>query len=220
MEKPVMELIRTLDCEKVQLPPIVQLAYLKALLESQEGFGEEEAETASGFMTSLLQNSIVFPFYRKFAGAGPALRLYDRETMIEYHNPAGLRGAQGHVVIHCSLERGRRQEPFVSREMKEMAAGFYVSSFFLFEGEQMHYFITDDPEEKNIVESGTISRDLPAVTNREDRFGQIDALSQSIAAGDRDGALARLARYRQMEYLTAALFGEEGDDHYAVHQTS
>ena len=150
---------------------------------------------------------------------GPGLRLYDRETMIEYHNPAGVRGARGHVVIHCALERGGRQEPFTAREMKEMVRGFYVSSFFLFYGEQVHYFITDDPEEKNIVESGTIGQDARIDPARADRFAQIDAISFSAARREREKTLQLLGEYTKMEYLTDALFGPE-EESDVIYQTT
>ena len=140
---------------------------------------------------------------------GPGLRLYDRETMIEYHNPAGARDALGHVVIHCALERGGRQEPFVAREMKEMVRGFYVSSFFLFYGEEVHYFITDDPEEKNIVESGTIGQDARIDFVQADRFSQIDAVSRTLAARDRAKTAELLRDYSLREYMTRALFETE-----------
>ena len=209
MDLGIMQLLTRADQEGQQIPPVCRLAYLKTLADSEGGFTEKEAAAAQRFLLSLLREEIVFPFYRQFAGAGPALRLYDRETMIEYHNPAGVRGARGHVVIHCALDRGGRQEPFMAREMKEMIKGFYVCSFFLFYGEQVHYFITDDPEEKNIVESGTIGQDARMERTGNDRFSQIDALSRAAAGRDRKRTAELLGEYTRKEYLTRALFETE-----------
>ena len=217
MEPGIMRLITLADREGTSMPPICRLAYLKTLARKTGNFSEEEAETAGRFMTSLLREEIVFPFYRQFGGIGPGLRLYDRETMIEYHNPAGVRGARGHVVIHCSLDRGGKQEPFMAREMKEMVRGFYVSSFFLFYGEQVHYFITDDPEEKNIVESGTIGQDARIDLVQSDRFAQIDAISHAAAGKEREKTAALISEYSRKEYLTGVLFGTE-EDSDAIYQ--
>ena len=211
MEPGIMRLITAADREGHEMPAICRLAYLKTLVERSDSLSEEEAESAGRFLTSLLREEIVFPFYRQFGGVGPGLRLYDRETMIEYHNPGGARGARGHVVIHCSLDRGGKQEPFMAREMKEMVRGFYVSSFFLFYGEQVHYFITDDPEEKNIVESGTIGQDARIDLAQSDRFAQIDAMSLAAARREREKTAALISDYSRKEYLTAALFGTEED---------
>ena len=219
MDSDIMKLITMADREGHALPAICRLAYLKTLADRTDSFTEGEADTAKRFMTSLLREEIVFPFYRQFAGAGPALRLYDRETMIEYHNPAGVRGARGHVVIHCALERGGRQEPFMAREMKEMVRGFYVSSFFLFYGEQVHYFITDDPEEKNIVESGTIGQDARIDLAQTDRFAQIDAISRAAALREREKTVQLLSEYTKKEYLTSALFGAE-EENDVIYQTT
>ena len=219
MDPGIMKLITEAAGEGHELPAICRLAYLKTLADRTDSFTEDEADTAKRFLTSLLREEIVFPFYRQFAGAGLGLRLYDRETMIEYHNPAGVRGARGHVVIHCALERGGRQEPFMAREMKEMVRGFYVSSFFLFYGEQVHYFITDDPEEKSIVESGTIGQDARIDLARTDRFAQIDAVSRADALKEREKTVQLLSEYTKKEYLTAALFGAE-EENDAIYQTT
>ena len=101
--------------------------------------------------------------------------------------------------------------------MKEMVRGFYVSSFFLFYGEQVHYFITDDPEEKNIVESGTIGQDARIDPDQNDRFAQIDAISYAAAHREREKAAALIGEYMKKEYLTAALFGTE-EDSDAIYQ--
>ena len=204
-----MKLILAADREGQAMPAICRLAFLKCLADREDGFSEEESDAAQRFLTSLMREEIVFPFFRQFGGVGPGLRLYDRETMIEYHNPAGTRDARGHVVIHSAPERGGRQEPFMAREMKEMVRGFYVSSFFLFYGEQVHYFITDDPEEKNIVESGTIGQDARIDFTNADRFIQIDEMSRTLAAKDRAATADLLREYTKKEYLAQVLFGAE-----------
>jgi hypothetical protein len=193
----------------MSIEPVCKLAFLKELSERTDGFSQEEAEAAQRFIRALVRQEIVFPFFRRFSGAGPELGLYDRETLIEYHNPAGVRGARGHVVIHCAVDRGGKQEPFTAREMKEMVRGFYVSSFFLFYGEQVHYFITDDPEEKNIVESGTIGQDARIDLVQTDRFAQIDAICRAADRREREKAAALMREYARKEYLTKTLFGAE-----------
>ena len=212
MDPAVMSLIGEADLQDVRLRPICRLAYLKTLAAKEDGLKEEEMITAKRFLSSLLREEIVFPFYRRFSGEMPGLSLYDRETMIEYHNPAGVRGIRGHVVIHCALERGGKQEPFVAREMKEMVRGFYVSSFFLFYGEEVHYFITDDPEEKNIVESGTIGQDTMIDPAEDDRFAQIDRLSRACMRRDRKKTAELYREYSIRDYLTRELFAEEESD--------
>jgi hypothetical protein len=95
--------------------------------------------------------------------------------------------------------------------MKEMVRGFYVSSFYLFYGEQIHYFITDDPEEKNFVESGTIGQDAMIDLSDHDRFAAIDRICVSAARRERVKTAQMLQDYAKKEYLTRELFGSEED---------
>ena len=93
-----------------------------------------------------------------------------------------------------------------------MVRGFYVSSFFLFYGEEVHYFITDDPEEKNIVESGTIGQDTMIDPAEDDRFAQIDRLSRACMRRDRKKTAELYREYSIRDYLTRELFAEEESD--------
>ena len=107
----------------------------------------------------------------------------------------------------------------MAREMKEMVRGFYVSSFFLFYAEQVHYFITDDPEEKNIVESGTIGQDARIDLIQTDRFAQIDAICRAADRREREKTAELLREYTKKEYLTKTLFGTEEESN-VIYQTS
>lgn len=225
MAPDLMKLIGIMDRGAENLSAVIRLAYLRTLsrrsdaddLETQiEHIGEQteitgaEHITAQRFLASLMRDEIFFPFYRQLGNVGAddyAVMAHSRETMIEYHGPAGMRNAKGHVVIHCALARGGNKEPFTAREMKEMYRGFYVSSFYLFRGEQIHYFITDDPEEKNIVESGTAAPDERIQMPENDRFDMVDALSESVITGNRRETLKKLEDYRRLEYLVRTLFG-------------
>lgn len=216
-----MQLISTMDRSAENPPMICKLAFLKTLsarpafsCEQRTGATQDEWMTAQRFLSALLRDEIFFPFFRQFADLlekGEERFLCAHETMIEYHSPAGVHHTRGHVVIHCALERAGRQEPFTAREMREMYRGFYVSALFLFYGEQVHYFITDDPEEKNIVESGTMGQDVRVSPTEDDKFGRIDALSRSVARREREETLQLLRAYRRQEYLVRTLFGD-GED--------
>ena len=96
--------------------------------------------------------------------------------------------------------------------MREMYRGFYVSSFYLFRGEQLHYFITDDAEEKNIVESGTVSQDIRVGEAGRDRFGRLDAIAGLLEEHRREDALRELRDYRRQQYLTRVLFADKEED--------
>ena len=107
----------------------------------------------------------------------------------------------------------------MARELKPIPRGFYVSSSFLSSGAPVHYSITDDPEEKNFVESGTIGQDARIDLAQTDRFAQIDAISRSAALREREQTVQLLSEYTKKEYLTAALFGPE-EESDVIYQTT
>ena len=95
---------------------------------------------------------------------------------------------------------------YSAKEMKEMYEGVYVTGFLLFFGEQMHYYITDDNAEKNIVESGTVGQDARTKTSGQDRFDAINEITMLAALG-RDGeALSKLEKYSRKSYLVSRMF--------------
>ena len=92
--------------------------------------------------------------------------------------------------------------------MKEMYEGVYVTGFLLFFGEQMHYYITDDDAEKNVVESGTIGQDARTPVSGQDRFRAINEIAMLTALGRDAEALSHLEKYSRKSWLAARLFDD------------
>ena len=207
----ITKVLGDMDLRGEALPDIGSLVFLKAYADGDEQ-GARADSLAERALRSLVRSGIVFPFFRRLPGSEEVLRRFARETMLEYHDPSGAFRPSGHVVIHYAHERGGRQEDFRVREMREMYRGFYVSSFYLFRGEQLHYFITDDAEEKNIVESGTVSQDIRVGEAGRDRFGRLDAIAGLLEEHRREDALRELRDYRRQQYLTRVLFADKEED--------
>ena len=94
--------------------------------------------------------------------------------------------------------------------MKEMYEGIYVSGFILFFGEQVRYFITDDAERRNVVESGTFGQDTRIADTGSDRFSMINRISTLIAMDRMDEAIQAMEEYDRKADLVARLFGTNG----------
>ena len=89
-----------------------------------------------------------------------------------------------------------------------MYEGVYVTGFLLFFGEQMHYYITDDDAEKNVVESGTIGQDARTPVSGQDRFRAINEIAMLTALGRDAEALSHLEKYSRKSWLAARLFDD------------
>ena len=144
----------------------------------------------------------MFPFYRRFAGLTPELQAYSDETMIQFR---GRRGAN--VLIHYTVDRREESDTqYLVKPLKEMYDGIYVTGFILFFGEQVRYFITDDMDQKNVVESGSFGQDTRILDTGDDRFALINRISTESAMKHYDEALKVMEDYNRKALMVEALF--------------
>ena len=189
--------------EGVPLADMCRIAYLRQLADRAGEVTHFEQEVSRLFLDDLLREGIVFPFYRQFMGFVPKLQDYANETLVEYRDKSRL---AKRVVYHFAMEENGARGEFATREMTEMYEGWYVTGFTLFFGEQMHYFITDDEEETNIVESGTIGQDARLPEQTEDRFGRVNDIAYLAAMHKDSEALHTLREYDHLSFLVGRLF--------------
>ncbi len=189
----------------IPLLDICRIAWLQNRSLQSGEIADKELEITDLFLTDLLERHIVFPFFRQFIGILPGLQAFADETLVEYRTPAGT-APEGKVLYHYAMERGGVRDAYAAKEMKEMYEGVYVTGFLLFFGEQMHYYITDDAAEKNIVESGTVGQDARNQSAGEDRFDAINEIAMLAAMGRDTEALTKLEQYSRKSYLAAHLF--------------
>lgn len=196
------EMASSFGLRGVPLLDICRIAWLKYCAESGTEISPSDEEVVRLFLGDLLRQEIIFPFFRQFIGFVPELAAYADQTLVEY---AGGRGGQ-HVVFHYAMDEDDKSVVFTSQVMKEMYEGIYVTGFLLFFGEQMHYFITDDPEEKNIVESGTAGQDVRVMDQSTQRFGMINSIAMNAALMKSREAYQALREYSRLSYLADTLF--------------
>ncbi len=201
------ELIGEFGRQGVPLLDICRIAWLKNRSLQCGEIGDKTREITELFLSDLLERKVVFPFFRQFIGILPGLQAYADETLVEYRSPEGELPS-GKVLYHYAMERGGVRDPYAAREMKEMYEGVYVTGFLLFFGEQMHYYITDDAAEKNIVESGTVGQDARNQSAGQDRFDVINEIAMLAAMGRDTEVLSKLEQYSRKSYLVSRLFQE------------
>ena len=185
---------------------ICRIAYLKELSMRHEEITEREKAAAQASLAALLSREIIFPFYRQFPGYDDRLDLYAEETLVQYHPASPDDGRGRHIVFHYAASRRGEAGNYRARPMKEMYRDFFVSGFVLFYGEQMHYYITDDAAEKNVVQSGTVGQDARIPESCSGRFGLINDTTRAAALREYDEALELLTGYYRRSYLESELF--------------
>ncbi len=152
-------------------------------------------------------------YLRDLSGRSGEFRTEELETaklFLADLTAEGIFGAD--VVLHFSVDREDHSGTEVMQEqsMKEMYEGIYVSGFILFFGEQVRYFITDDAERRNVVESGTFGQDTRIADTGSDRFSMINRISTLIAMDRMDEAIQAMEEYDRKADLVARLFGTNG----------
>ncbi|SFC60311.1 DUF5717 family protein [Butyrivibrio sp. YAB3001] len=150
----IFERIEKLTIEGISLQEVCKLAYLRYYATEKSTDEEINEDVAVYFLKGLMSRDIHFPFYKEYEELMPDMVQFADKTMLEYRTTPG-----SHPVIHFRI-LGSADSEYKSREMREMYDGIYVTSFVLFFGEQLQYYITEERGKDSEVatESGTISK--------------------------------------------------------------
>ena len=192
--------------EKIPDPaPVCRIVWLRKAAREEELTGSRR-ETAAAYIRGLLDQELIFPFYRHLTDLDSRIEAFARETLLSYHDPEAAGNDPRNIVVHYSLRENADRGTFASRRMKQMYPGYYVASFLLFCGEKINYFITDDPREEHVTEQGTLGQGSQPETVSVDRFGLIDRMSRSLQQGDCAAAIDHLRRCYMTDYMIRELF--------------
>ena len=206
MGKGQFDLLTKYGRDGVPVVDVCRIAWLKDLSERSGEITDDEQEVAVLFLGDLLGEGIVFPFFRQFLSIYPDLQAYADDTLYEVrvkdYDPMKK------IRFHYAMEKDGVRSSYQVKEMKEMYEGIYVTGFLLFFGEQMHYYITDDERDQNVIESGTLGQDARILTDTDDRFGMINRISMLCAIGRDSEAIDRMENYTHRAFLVDRIFEE------------
>ncbi|MBQ6587093.1 MAG: hypothetical protein IJI01_00275 [Butyrivibrio sp.] len=198
----IFEEIEKLSLERVPLQDVCKLAYLRYYA-TEKATGEEyNREVAEGFMRSLMGKDIYFPFYREYEDLLPDLVQFTDKTMLEYRTVPGM-----HCTIHYRLV-GDIDDEYKKRDMQEMYDGIFVSSFVLFFGEQLQYYITEEGKDDAEVatESGTIAKSDIVKNIAGSRYSLINDIMIGETLQDYDTVDKLLAEYYHKRDICDRIF--------------
>lgn len=194
--------IQQYGVDGVPLLDICRIAYLYTLSERAGGYSAPEEACAEMFLEDLCRRDIIFSFFTRFTYLTPLLSAHADQTMAQYQGRSGA-----HVCIHYALEQEDGTiPPYECRDMREMYEGIYVTGFVLFFGDQLLYYITDDAEEKNVVESGSLGQDIRMSDEEAGRFGRLNQIASHVTMREYDKALGELERYDKLAHMVMGIF--------------
>lgn len=157
-------------------------------------------------VSELLDEQAVMPFLRRYDDLDERLLPLRDVTMYTCFYPEIGEEKESHLVFHFAMEQQGERAPFSAKTMRRICDGLYAAGFVLFFGEQLHYFITDDEAEKNIIESGVLSQDAADMEGRSDRLALLNRIAESAEAGRQAEAVDQLKKYYVKNEITQYLF--------------
>lgn len=180
--------------------------------EKQTGKGETPGRSGADgqlirrLVSELLDEQAVMPFLRRYSDLDERILPFRDITMYTYFYPETGQDTAGHLVFHFAMEQQGERAPFSAKIMRRICDGLYVTGFVLFFGEQLHFFITDDDAEKNIIESGVLSQETADMEGRSDRFALLNRIAQYTEEDRQAEAADQLKKYYVKDEITQYLF--------------
>lgn len=185
------------------IPLVGQIAYLQYYAENPAERTQEKLPICREFLISLLEQGIVLPLYKEYAGVLPQLEEYRDKTMLEYRTSPGSRAAI-HYVIHTE---GDGEQQYRREEMRNMYAGICVKEFVLFFGERLQYYITEGEEGKEqLTQSGTVSRSEEGTESAEGRYFLLNDIMVGKTLQDYNTVDSLLQEYYRQDFITGRIF--------------
>jgi hypothetical protein len=206
-----------------ELDFVCHLAYAKYFAENKEEIDVDATRCLNEILRYLVDRDICFGFLREYIGMFPLLdHLLDR-AIIEYHTAPRQK-----VVLRYLFELGAgadgdekaprgvpplddlSRSGYVTEVMTEVYEGIFVKQFLLFYGEQLLYYIAEEDEEggENFTESGLLGAPEGADRLPDCRYNRIGDLEIARTMQDYETVNTLLREYRQLDYLTGAMFAQ------------
>lgn len=215
-----------------QLSELVMIAYLKFF--AYEGSLEKDKmvkgivndkmdigvsrndETCKHFLKLLMADGLYFEFFKNYTKLASLMNIFADRTILEYHTRPGIR-CRVHYMFVTSENAGDTGE-YQVRDLKEMYEGIYATYFIIFYGEQVQYYITEEPEQRlddngnikpmKLTESGILSVDDESFSSDAGKgmYGLINDMMMSENLNDDKAQFKLASEYFKNKFLVEEFF--------------
>jgi len=203
IQKEVLEEIKHLHGEGMELRQICMLAYLKYYAENKEEIGQEEAVVIGAFLDYMLQTgmrTLCFLELKQYCSNSSALA---DKTIIEYRTTAGSSPKIHYLILKENGEAG----DYMTETMDVVLGGVYYKEFVLFFGESLQYYIMEEVDGvEKLTQSGTRQKGESHEADYEGRYGMINDIVISKSMQDYNTFDSLLEEYYKREFYNQELF--------------
>ena len=178
---------------------LCSLAILKDM-SHHRSFSEANRILVEKKIENLVNKGIILPFFKDFKEEVRLPEGIRERHYVEYHsNPSAC------VKIHYCLNED--DGDYKEELMKDMGYGIFVSSFILFYGEALQYYISEESEDDyTITESGELSIDPEIGGGAESGYQRINLIITAKEMNDPKTMIKVLESYIKSEYISRELF--------------
>ncbi|WP_367566090.1 DUF5717 family protein [Lacrimispora sp.] len=181
--------------------PVIYLLALTKFYSQLPKLEEDQAALCRETVSFLLEEGLVFPYFKTLAKYAPIPEDIMDKAMIQY---SGDRDSKIDLQIRILPD----EEEFHSEDISRMYQGVFVKQKILFEGEIMEYRIRELVEEEWILKKeGSVEccTGLP-IRDSESRFACLNEMSLSLSIKDEDGLKKRMQEYLKKNAAAEELF--------------
>lgn len=200
----VFKSIGAMYTDKQPITRICKLAYLKYHASIYSAISAEELEVADSLLEELLAEGIHLEFFREYKDNALVRREMMDKAVIEYRGEPQVK-----AVLHYTRSDSENGE-YISEYMNEVCSGVFCKEFILFNGDVLHYTITDERtvgkplDEQQVLEDGYLQRAEDAAESS--RFKLINDIVSANNRRDYEKMDSLLEKYYKKEFLNNRLF--------------
>lgn len=186
--------------EKGRVATIYLLA-LSRYYSQQPALKEEQRQLCQTIVDYLLDQGMVFPYFKQFAGQIRVPEEIMDKAMIQY---VGQKGSKVELQIRILPD----EERFHREDMRRVYQGIFVKQKVLFEGEIMEYEIYEyQGGARTLMKEGSVTCDLSDSGDQGSRFGLLNQMSLCLNVKEEDGLRKAMEEYVKKTAAVEELFG-------------
>ena len=203
IQKEVLEEIKRLHEDGMELRQICMLAYLKYYADNKAEITQTEAVVIGAFLDCMLQTgmrTLCFLELKQYCSNPSALA---DKTIIEYRTATGSSPKIHYLILKENGEAG----DYMTEPMEVVLGGVYYKEFVLFFGESLQYYIMEDVNGvEKLTQSGTRQKGENHEVDYVGRYGMINDIVISKSMQDYNTFDSLLEEYYKREFYNQELF--------------
>lgn len=175
-----------------------------AMLKYYSGFNllsDKERKYVENTLKEFMNRKVYFKFYEQFDERILEPYCFEGKYIVEYKSDTGNR-----IFIHFIQEDMTGSGEYKVEEMRQSYLGIYYKVFTVFYGEKVHYYITEENNQKDLVKNDIIVKNGMNLKNSNSRYNMLNDMSVAMEMNDDITLLELMNKYAVRSQAVDKLF--------------